>query len=228
MKLAYILGSLLLAGVACTSIRTPSDLPTLASLPTGTRDPALPTPTFTASPEPPTATATPPPPCDVQAWWTSVELQIVRFLDVVDVADVTPRSSLSTVILEMQQVYREFQRSEHPDCVAPIYAELVAGMSDMVEGFNDFLGELEVYSNADFMLADAHYWAAVQVLASYNIQPDERLSSGISLLMNASTATWVAQQGASGLVDDHLTQQWIQLETMEARLASTSTAIASS
>ena len=205
---------------ASTATLEPTPTPTLISPPT-----ASPVPSDTLTP-----THTPLPPCDVAAWWQSVEPLVVRFLDVVDIAGATPRASLSTVLLEMRQVYREFQRADHPDCALAVYDELVAGMDNTAEGYNDFLGQLELSSESDLEVAVAHFWVAVQILNSYEINADRRLlsvdTSGVGgILMNSATATWIAQVGVTGLNGKALTEEWSQIETQDAILNPTLTAL---
>lgn len=131
----------------------------------------------------------------MSTWWDNADPLVVRFLDTVEVAGATSRASLSPVLLELRQVFREFERLDYPDCAAPIRDELVAGMQDTADGFNDFLAEDDYLSTVRLDRAALHFWTASNYLIQYFIVSDVRLVT-IALdwggyIPNAETATWV-------------------------------------
>jgi Bacterial SH3 domain len=201
---------LLLAVVftACTSAEQKVVvIPTLAVLPgetvtleytltpAFTRPPTItPTPTLSPYPATPsTSTFTPLPPCDVARWWTTVSPTVVQFFDTLEVASVTARASLSPILLELRQVWREFERADYPDCAKPIHDAVVAGMADTADGFNQFLAQQDA-SGAILQRAALRFSAVADVLIRYSVVPDNRLITmaydwgGIP---DAQTATWI-------------------------------------
>ena len=181
---------LLLIVTACTSAEQAGfQMPTLAVLPSVTPPPD--TPAFTSSPVPivpPTAVSSPtnPPPtvspvptCDIPAWWETIQPTVVRFFDTWSVATMTARASLSPVLLDLREIWREFEAMDYPECAEAPRNEIVAAMADTADGFNEFLAQRDT-SNAILQRAAFRFYSAAQMLTSYEITADERMLTTIN------------------------------------------------
>lgn len=180
----------------------PTDTPTIAptETPTLTLTPSA-TATFTYTPTP-LATSTPlptsTPDCSVGDWWRSIEDTVQQFLDTAEVAAQTARMSLSTVILEMRQLQRDYERTDYPDCARDVYFEIRAGMSSATDGFTSFMGESEVVSSVQLALASQYFWNAGELLRGKVLLNEYRILDTAVLIWggdspNAATATWMAR-----------------------------------
>ena len=166
-----------------------------------------------------TVTVTPLPACDVVAWWETVDPTVVQFLDTWEVASVTSQVSLSPILLELRQVWRQFERADYPECAKFIRDNLVAAMSDTAEGFNEFLAERD---DATFLLQRAalRFRATGQILAEYSINPDIRLTSLVyewGGVPRAATATWIFMSYSERV--DASSATAVALSTINSRLA---------
>lgn len=121
--------------------------------------------------------------CWKDEWWEEADPMIVNFLDVAETATQTSRMSLSGVILEMQQIYRNFQRVDRPECVADVQRNIESGMESAVQAFNDFLGQSEVLSSVYFNLATQYFADAFDQLLELNL-----ISSSLDVRMSNTAA----------------------------------------
>lgn len=196
---------------ACTRSPTPAiQIPTAAVLPTVT-------PTVTATPR-----------CDLKSWWEESSSEVVRFMDVVDVALATPRGSLSPVLLEMREVFRGFERESYPNCASDVRDAIVEGMQGTVDGFNDFLSEDEYSSNLALQVASLRFWSAALMLSREGVRGDERLLQMAYDWVgfpNEATAAWIAEVGEQGLRDKIRTATWTAMGTLGVELNMTMTAV---
>lgn len=182
---AFILLGLL---AACTSEpQQVAQVPTLAVLSSETLPPTV-TPTLAA-------TATPE--CNLSEWWDDAEPIVEQFLDTAEVAAQTSRGSLSTVILEMRQLQRQFEREHENDCDARIYRAISYGMAYATDAFGEFMAQSEAVSEVHFMLASQYFWNAHDELAERFVFAEPRMSNTSLFIWggdspNAATATWMA------------------------------------
>ncbi len=153
-------------------------------------------PTWTLTPA---ATSTPE--CSAQAWWNNVESVVVQYLDTAETATQTARISLSGVVLQLQQNYREFERIDYPDCMQDLHLKLARGMELGIAGFNDFMGQADILSAADFELATIYFWVVyTRLLKDYVVITDTRMADMAVLVWggdspNEATATAFANLG---------------------------------
>lgn len=169
---------------SATSVTSTVEVPTLAVLPSDT-----PIPSVTDTPRP-TATSA----CSIRDWWEGVEVLVEQFLDTAEVAAQTSRIALGSILLQMRQIERQFERGEYPECARTIYRQLSNGMDSATQGFNYFLGESEAYSRAYLGFASQYFWNAYEALRQYLIFADVRLSDTSVFIWggdspNAATAT---------------------------------------
>lgn len=110
------------------------------------------------------ATATAAAVCEPQAWWNTVDEPVARFLDTAKTATSTSRMSLSPIILEMRQAYRDFDNADHPDCMDEVYYEVRAGMNSAIDGFESFMADSEFVSTIELGLATQYFYNAYAAL----------------------------------------------------------------
>lgn len=80
--------------------------------------------------------------CASQSYETIAEFQDLtkRWIDVLDIAESTPRISLGPQIAELQSIRRETANVEAPTCAIEAQAKLVASMDMTIDAFLAFLG----------------------------------------------------------------------------------------
>ncbi len=100
-----------------------------------------------------------PDPCSkeiVQAYLKSAEPLISEFSDEVTLGGSTPRSSLTSVISDLQSTRRKFASLDAPPCAAGVQNSMENSMNSSIEGFTAFLAEHPDYEvNRDFDAATA-------------------------------------------------------------------------
>lgn len=182
-----IYATLLILLAACTSQPQQSvQVPTLAILPIDTSPTSIPTIAPTNTPE-----------CDLAAWWDSTEPIIEQFLDTAEVAAQTSRMALSTVLLEMRQLQREYEREHELDCEREIFRAVSNGMDYAADAFGEFMAQSEVISDVYFMLASQYFWDAYNALLERGVIADVRMADTAVFIWggdspNAATATRLA------------------------------------
>lgn len=129
------------------------------------------------------ATATASAACDPQGWWNTVDEPVARFLDTAKTATSTSRISLSPIILEMRQAYRDFDNADHPDCMDEVYYEVRAGMNAAIEGFESFMADSEFVSTIELGLATRYFYNAYAGLLKNG-------AVGTSDMFNTSVYIW--------------------------------------
>lgn len=63
-----------------------------------------------------------------EAWWDDAELLVQEYFDLLEIADVTPRLSLSGVIADMQEVARNLRNLDTPSNALDAEAALLIAM----------------------------------------------------------------------------------------------------
>jgi len=157
--------SLPIPSLTTAPTNTPTPIPTLTHTPTATYTPAVtdtPVPTNTSS-------------CWIESWWAEADPLVIQFLDTTEVAVGTSRISLSPVLLDLRQVYRQFEGTNYPPCAKEIRDDLSDGMSHTIEGLQKFLEESEYLSAFKLDLATESFRTAYDALLNQGIVPDFRL-----------------------------------------------------
>jgi hypothetical protein len=160
-----------------------SDTPTPTYTPSATDTPSVtPTPTYTLTP---TDTNTPTPSNTPKATATPKGCpatkdeadNIERFLDTSRIAGTTPRINVNPMILEMQRIYREYQRLDHPGCAKKIVQDIDDGMNYTIQAFQEFSSNTgDVLVGFDFEQADKSWRSAWdRYLALGSVAPDNRM-----------------------------------------------------
>lgn len=147
-----------------TPTRSPTPTPSRTAMPTRTQYPT------------PTAGITSTPDCWKREWWQQAEPVIVRFLDTAEVAAATSRIALSPVLLELRQVYREFDDMEYPACVSDIRMSIWQAMNTGIDGMQAFLGESDVIASVRLDLASQYFKEAYDALFDAGLISDLRMS----------------------------------------------------
>lgn len=97
-----------------------------------------PTRTVPASTPNPAAACQP----SAQRYLTQVRPLMLEFNDTVQIADSTARIALGPVIQDMQRIRREVMDISAPNCVQGASYLILDGMSGIIEGFIDFMGNV--------------------------------------------------------------------------------------
>lgn len=162
-----------------------------------------PSPQLTSTPLPSdTPSMTPTPECTAADWWDRVELIVEQFLDTAEIASKTSRISLSSIVLQMRQIQRQYEREDHPDCVNEVYRRLNQAMNEATDGFANFMAQDEIMSTVNFILATQYFWDAQQMLTKHGIFGDVRMIDTATFIWggdspNAATATWLVATSTS-------------------------------
>jgi hypothetical protein len=113
-------------------------------------------------------------PCTIEIygdWWTESSPFLTQFLDTAETAVNTSRGSLSPIILELSEIYRNLEAVEHPECISEVRFDIRLGMDSAIDGFNEFLGDSEVMAEIDFSIANQYFFEAYRALMDLNANP---------------------------------------------------------
>lgn len=115
--------------------------------------------------------------CPTRSWWNTQRPIVVEFLDTVEVASTTPRMNVGTVILEMQRLYRDYERTTAPSCASSADSNLKSGMDRTIQGFRDFASNADFLSSVYLDMAAERFVAAKEALWDLRLyNTDIRLS----------------------------------------------------
>ncbi len=133
-------------------------------------------PTRTQYPTP-TAGITSTPDCWKHEWWQQAKPVVVRFLDTAEVAGATSRIALSPILLELRQIYREFDYMEYPACVSDIRNSIRRAMDTGIDGMQAFLAERDATAGVTLDQASQYFKEAHDALFDAGLIPDLRMGN---------------------------------------------------
>lgn len=128
---------------------------------------------------------------------SDIEPYITRFGDTAEVAGATARIALAPMILELQSIFREYERINPPNCAFPAVELIDVGLQDVIDGFIDFAAESEhsalsnlergfdgIFDGFDQLLALSEGWAtpAARRLATRSVVVRETVAVGIQTI----------------------------------------------
>jgi len=113
-----------------TATPSPTPLPTATPKPTST-----PAPTPTATPEPACSTK------DGNKVYDLLRTEGQRWDDAADLANSTPRMQLASQIASLQEIRRDIQNADWPECAVPAKDAMVGAMDAAINGFIAFLAD---------------------------------------------------------------------------------------
>lgn len=104
--------------------------------------------------------------CDLEDYTIVVEPLLTEWDDTIDIANQTPRMSLVNVISDLQDIKRQTDIAEIPECFEDSHSFLIKSMNFTIEGFLAFMGqEDDEVVGQKFSLADTNFETYMMRLA---------------------------------------------------------------
>ena len=104
--------------------------------------------------------------CNLEDYTTVVEPLVAEWDDTIDIANQTPRMSLANVISDLQDIKRQTDNAEIPECFEESHSFLIKSMDFTIEGFLAFMGqEDDDVVSQKFNLAETNFETYMMRLA---------------------------------------------------------------
>lgn len=79
---------------------------------------------------------------EARDWWEDTAPTLVEFLDVAEIALITPRVSVAPILVGLRSVQRNYQRMNAPDCASLLSFYMNGMMEAVYSGFAEVLGQV--------------------------------------------------------------------------------------